>query len=51
MPVNGPTANIDGVKPPLVHPGEKPVVHGDDSQKNAKSRVDQRGLAKDNPFK
>jgi serine/threonine-protein kinase len=37
--------------PPVVHPGEKPVVHGDESQKNAKSRVDQRGLAKDNPFK
>jgi serine/threonine-protein kinase len=33
------------------HPGEKPLVHGDDSQKNSKSRVEERGLAKDNPFK
>jgi serine/threonine-protein kinase len=57
VPAGAPSASasaepkVPAVKPPLVHPGEKPVVHGDDSQKNAKSRVDQRGLAKDNPFK
>jgi hypothetical protein len=31
--------------------GEKPLVPGGDSQKNSKSRVEERGLAKDNPFK
>jgi len=32
-------------------PGDKPPTHPDDTQRNSKSRVDQRGLAKDNPFK
>jgi serine/threonine-protein kinase len=44
-------AKAPAMKAPATHPSEKPLVHGDDSQKNSKSRVDQRGLAKDNPFK
>jgi serine/threonine-protein kinase len=32
-------------------PGDKLPAHPDETQKNSKSRVDQRGLAKDNPFK
>jgi eukaryotic-like serine/threonine-protein kinase len=33
------------------HPADKPPAHNDDAQKKSNSRVDQRGLAKDNPFK
>jgi serine/threonine-protein kinase len=38
-------------KTATMRPGDKPPVHTDDNQKNSKSRVEQRGLAKDNPFK
>jgi serine/threonine-protein kinase len=57
VPTTAPSASASAeskaptMKAPATHPSEKPLVHGDDSQKNSKSRVEQRGLAKDNPFK
>jgi hypothetical protein len=48
---SAPEARSSISKTPPLHPADKAPAHPDDTQKNGKSRVDQRGLAKDNPFK